>query len=299
MKIATDSYEIIYTRYSEAIDWMSGLGVKLDSGRTAHYERVIRHWKIAYQTASPDEVNEVFVDFVSSLFEVQDLINIYCAFKDVPREQLSGIVKKLKKAVNGPIIASEETSKSTTARNYLFEAVVAARLHQPDKNMLTILNAISDTGVKFNNRKIWVECKRVTNIDKIEANTRKASSQLERVLKKQIGSGHRGIVALDVSKIFHSGDQILVKKNDAELVATIDALMNRFISTHSDLWESVYARRSRKIIGTIIHFSFMCSSEERNLLVHTSQWAMNPRRSISRTDGQLQRDLVAAIKPVQ
>ncbi len=299
MKIATDSYETIYTRYSEAINWMSGLGVKLDSGRTVHYERVIRYWKIAYKTTSPDEAKEVFVDFVSSLFEVQDLIKIYCAFKDVPIEQLSGIVEKLKKAVNGPVIASEETSKSTTARNYLFEAVVAARLHQPDNNMLTILNAISDTGVKFNNRKIWVECKRVTNTDKIEANTRKASSQLERVLKKQIGSGHRGIVALDVSKIFHSGDQILVKKNDAELLSAIDYLMDQFISIHSGLWESVYTRRSRKIIGTIIRFSFMCSSEERNLLVHTSQWAMNPRRSISHTDEQLQRELVAAIRPVR
>jgi len=299
MKIVTDSYEKIYTRYSDAIDWMRGLGVKLDSGRTAHYERVVRYWKTAYQTAPPNEANEAFVDFVSSLFEVQDLIDIYYAFKDVPAEQLSGIVEKLKKAVNGPIIASEETSKSTTARNYLFEAVVAARLHQPDKNMLTILNPISDTGVKFNNRKIWVECKRVTNTNKIEANTRKASRQLERVLKKQIGAGHRGIVALDVSKTFHSGDQILVEKNDAKLLSTIDHLMNQFISRHSDLWQNVYARRNKKIIGTIIRFSFMCSSEERNLLVHTSQWAMNPRCSISNTDKQLQRDLVAAIRPVQ
>ncbi|MDF1678923.1 MAG: hypothetical protein P1U32_09560 [Legionellaceae bacterium] len=299
MEIATDSYEVIHKRYSETIVWMSSLGIKLSTGRTAHYERVIRHWKTAYKTASPDEAKEVFVDFVSSLFEVQDLISIYLAFKNIPLDQLTGIIEKLKKAVNGPIFASEEKPKSTTARNFLFEGTVAARLHQPEKNMLTILNSISDTGVKFNNKKIWVECKRVTNIDKIEANTRKASTQLERVLKQKIGSGHRGIVALDVSKIFHSGDQILVKKDDAELLSTIDYLMDQFISTHSDLWESVYARRDRKIIGTIIRFSFMCSSEERNLLVQTSQWAINPRHAVSHADEQLQRDLVTAIKSGQ
>lgn len=299
MEIPTDSYEIIHKQYSDTMDWMSSLGIKLDTGRTTHYERVIRHWKIAYKTASPGEAKGVFVDFVSSLFEVHDLINIYLAFKDTSSDQLTGIIEKLKKAVNGPIFSSEETPKSTKARNFLFEAAVAARLHQPERSMLTILDSISDTGVEFNNKKIWIECKRVTNTEKIEANTRRASTQLEKVFRKQIGSSHRGIVALDVSKIFHSGDQILVKKNDVELISTIDNLMDQFISTHSGLWESVYARRNRKIIGTIIRFSFMCSSEERNLLVQTSQWAMNPRRSISHIDEQLQRDLVTAIKSVQ
>jgi hypothetical protein len=71
--------------------------------------------------------------------------------------------------------------------------------------------------------------------------------------------------------------------------------MDRFINESSHVWERVYERRHRKIIGTIIRFSFMASSESRNLLVHASQWAMNPRVGITTSDEQIQRQLVAAL----
>jgi hypothetical protein len=295
MSIPTETYEAVFEQYSAAMRWMAGLGVKLNPGRTSHYEGIVGHWKDAYKTATADEGRQIFPDFVSSMFEVFDFVNIYKAFKGVPADQLTSIVGKLGKGVNGPVNAADETPDSTAARNFLFEAAVAAKVHRPDKGIEAILDARSDTGISLSGKKLWVECKRVTTIDKIESNARKASSQLETVLAREVGSGHRGIVALDVSKILNRGDKIFVTRNDDELLASVNRMIDQFIEKHSHIWERVYQRRQRKIIGTIIRFSFMASSEARSLLVYASQWAINPRLGVATSDEQIQQQLVAIL----
>lgn len=296
MRIPTESYEKIYQNYSDTLAWMKKIGVKFSSGRTNHYEKVVKHWKDEYKIASEDQGKAAFPDFVSSMFEVHDFIEIYKAFRDVPSSELAQLVDKLQKGINGPINASDETPKSTVARNFSFEATVAARSHRPQVGVETILNATSDTGIKIDKKKLWVECKRVTTIGQIEANVKKASSQLEAVIRKQNGSGHRGIVALDVTKIFNPGDKIYVSNNDSQLIASIDGEMDSFIRDYSEIWQNLYRRRDKKIIGTIVRFSFMATSESRNLLVHASQWAMNPRRGISDSDENIQKALASYLK---
>ena len=104
MQIPTSSYREIYQDYVSAIAWMKDLGVtKLDVNRTARYEKLLRIWKDDYATASLDNAREVFPDFVSSMFEIYDIINIHKSFKNEPRSALTYIVKKLEDGVNGPI----------------------------------------------------------------------------------------------------------------------------------------------------------------------------------------------------
>lgn len=298
MTIPATSYEDVYEKYLDALKWMRDIGVTIGPGRTSHYEKIVKYCKDTYRTASDEEVKEILPDFVSSMFEIHDFIDIYESFKDISPENLTAIIEKLQKAVNGPINAPEESSSSTTARNYLFEALMAAKAHRPDKGVEAMLDAESDTGIKINNKKIWVECKRITTLSKVEANSGKASKQLETILKKQIGSGHRGIVALDVSKILNPEGKIFVSNNDSELLDSIDSIMDSFIKEYSNIWQRVYTRRNKKIIGTIIRFAFMSTSEARNLLIHASQWGINPRLEISRSDEDIQRLLAASLKGV-
>lgn len=295
MPIPTATYEAIFEQYSAAMRWMEGLGIKLNPGRTYHYEKVIGHWKDAYRSATVEEGHKIFPDFVSSMFEVFDFVNIHKAFHGLPPNKIASVIEKLQKGVNGPTNAASETPESTTARNFLFEAAVAAKAHKPDRGIEAILDARSDTGIRFGGKKIWVECKRVTTVEKIEGNVRKASSQLEKVLAGALGSGHRGVVALDVSKILNRGDKIFVARNDSELLTSVDQMMVRFISECSPVCERIYERRSKKIIGTMIRFSFMATSESRNLLVHASQWALNPRLGLVASDEKIQTQLAAVL----
>ena len=97
---------------------------------------------------------------------------------------------------------------------------------------------------------------------------------------------------MDVTKIINKGDKILVAQNDFKLIESLESKMDAFINNNAQVWEKVYKRRNRKIIGTIIHISLMASSESRNLLVSASEWGLNPRAGISAADNELQKKLV-------
>lgn len=296
MIISTASYEDIGNKYSDAIIWMKSLGIQIDKNRVVHYKKIIEYWASSYKNASLEDCNRVFPNFLSSIFEVHDFIDIFFAFKDIPSNQLTKIIEKLQKSVNGPLNAIEEKPETTAARNFLFEALLAARSHRPQRGISCIFDAASDTGIKLENKKIWIECKRITSQNKLEKNISDATKQLENILNKQVGSGHRGVVAIDISKVFTKGDQILARQDDESLIHTIDAMMDGFINQNHQIWESVYERRSSKIIGTLIRFSFMASSENRNLLVHASQWGMNPKVTISSSDENILKKLALNLK---
>ena len=104
------------------------------------------------------------------------------------------------------------------------------------------------------------------------------------------------MVALDISKILNNGDKILVKATESELLSSVDAIMDQFIRQYSGQWQKVYERRSKKIIGTLIRFAFMSSVEDRNILVYTSQWGVNPGIEITDADVHLQRALTEKLK---
>jgi hypothetical protein len=238
MPILKDTYDSVHRDYEAAINWMSSLGIAIaQSGRIGYYEKVLRYWKDAYRTASDEEGREVFPDFVSSMFEIFDFVAVRRAFGSLPQEQLTPIVNKLEKAVSGPRNAIDEGGNSAVARNFLFEACVAARVHQPANGVEAILTANSDTGIRMDRKKIWVECKRFTSVSKLEANVRDACNQLGKRL--EVGSGHRGILAIDVSKIFNRGDKLYISKGDDELVASAERMLDEFILQHAMLWQRI------------------------------------------------------------
>lgn len=209
MKIETDTYDSIGENYDNAISWMKNIGVKISSGRTQHYLKVMNFWRDNYRSASDSIAKDIFPDFVSSVSEIDSFIKIYKAFKDEPAENLSSIQTKLQKGVNGPLNAEDEKPKTSEARNFIFEALVAAKFHKPKHNISTILTASTDTAVEFEKKKIWIECKRVTSEKNLENNIRRASNQLGQQLSRKVGKkvnlGNKGLVALDFSKILHSG----------------------------------------------------------------------------------------------
>ena len=299
MNIPTQSNKDIFQKYSAALEWMKEIGVNLNLGRTQHYRKILEFSiKIKNDEIRKESEKNAFPDYVSSMLEIHDFINIYDAFYSTPKNQLAHIVAKLQEGVNGPINANDETEKSTKARNFLFEAIVAAKAHRPIKGIEAILDAESDTGIGIDKKKLWIECKRITSMGKIEANVRTASNQLESIINKHYGSGHRGIVALEITKLINPENEIYVTQNDSHLAASSNALMDRFIEDYSEIWQKLYKRKNKKIIGTIIRFALISSSEARKILVYTSQWAMNPRRGISDSDINIQKLLVSNLNEI-
>lgn len=295
MSIPTQSYETLSEDYQKALAWMKEIGVHISPGRTQYYAKIFDYWKTVYKSASEQEGEDIFPDFVSSAYEINDFIDIYKSLHLESPTELSCIAEKLQKGVNGPINSAQETSKSTTARNFIFEALVAARCHAPSSSINAILNAKSDTGIEVGSKRIWIECKRITSLKKLEANVRDARNQLEKILNAKIGSGHRGMVAIDFTKVLHEGDKLLVKENDASLQESITQIMDIFIRQYSNQWEKVYKSKTKKIVGTMLRFSTMATSQNRNLLVRVSEWGINPRIGIRSNDEEALRYLAAEL----
>ena len=294
--IPTQSFASILEKYRKALCWLDTLGINYRSGRVQKYLRTFESWNRSYMAATSEESKEAFPSFIYSVQEIWAFIAIYDAFHNVPVQQLQGIIQKLKDGVKGPVNLADETPDSTRARNFIFEALMAAKSHRPAKKCTAILNAKTDTGIRYKNNKIWVECKRITTTKKIEKNIRVASKQLEEAISNQQGAGHRGIVSIDISKILNAGDRIFVATDSEKLLKEVDLMMNKFMYDYSELWQEIFKSKNRKIIGIIVKFSFMASSESEGLLSHCTQWAMNPRRNISQHDDTVLRELAAILK---
>lgn len=282
MQIPTETVEEKVKKYYLALQWMKDIGIDLGSGRTQYYKKTIHYWKDKYKTPDNDDKRKKHLDFINAIHEINDFIEIHHAFKDTSKSELNEVINKLQKAVRGPIELSDETENSNTARNFLFEAALAAKVHKPDDNVSTILDAKSDTGVMVNNKKVWIECKRVTTIKRIEPNVKKAIKQLKCIFKSKIGSGHRGIVAIDVTKIINPNSEIYVATDDIMLTSSIEKMMDDFIEKHYRIWQELI--KHKKIIATLVRFSFISASESRNLLVNASQWRLIHRRDITENE---------------
>ncbi|MGV8893598.1 MAG: hypothetical protein ACOH2K_11790 [Burkholderiaceae bacterium] len=284
MTISRQSNESLLTSYEEAMLWLVSVGVRVDTGRVQRYGAVLKAWVCCQSRDDFNAVRALFPKTASTINEVPAFIDLYQKFKHVPADQLSGIVKKLSRGVNGPEDSTDETPESSAARNHLFEAVIASKIHRPDQLMLAMLDAEADTGFSFDRRKVWVECKRVSSNAKLEKNTRKACNQLGAILRRKSGINNRGLIAIDISKLVNPSDDLYVTRNEAELEESTAVLMDKFIQDHSTVWQKVFPEKNQSILGALFRLSMIATSEQDNLLVHTTQWAVNPRNGLGTGD---------------
>lgn len=276
MPIPREPYEELHSRFAEALGWMREIGVQIPSGRTQEYLDTLAEWTRRYKEATDQEAKEAFVPFVSAINEVQDFLRIFDAFRSEDPDALSAISERLQEAVNGPSYLFDENPRTSRPRNFLFEATVTAKVHQPERGIEAMLNPPTDAGFNFENYRFLIECKRVSRLETIGQNIRRGTDQLERAFRGRLGSGFRGLVAIDISKVFTSGNEIFARANEDELRGSLNLLMDRFIDENCRIWETIYQRRSRKILGAIFRYSFVSSSEADGLLITTDQWALNP-----------------------
>lgn len=137
----------------------------------------------------------------SAIFEAVQFTDVFLAFGSTPTSDRLGIIDKLSQAISGPSDGADETGKTSSPRNFLCEAVVAAKMQCPEQDCRAILDTSSDTGCVFHSRRIAVECKRLRSVSQIEKRVRKACDQLNGQLIGGPPFFDYGLVALEVSNV--------------------------------------------------------------------------------------------------
>lgn len=87
-----------------------------------------------------------------------------------------------------------------------------------------------------------------------------------------------------------------MKDNDNELIRELDAITDKIVNQCSNNWQKIYGKKNKNILGSLIHFSTMATSEERNLMVRAGQWTVNPKLNIRPSDEALLQQFAAAMK---
>jgi hypothetical protein len=52
--------------------------------------------------------------------------------------------------------------------------------------------------------------------------------------------------------MLHSGDQLLVKANDVELLNSVEKITETFIAQYSNLWNRMFETKNKRIVGILV-----------------------------------------------
>ncbi|NML34707.1 hypothetical protein [Paraburkholderia antibiotica] len=229
--VAGSSHEVAQ-KLDDACEWLRSLGIFLPGNRFASYANTIGKYLESNKT--PDE-EKALHELVHALREAGDLIRIKAALRDTDSEDF---LAQLKKAAGGQ--AYQWNVANDPSRDFVFELSVAARfLHAGCHVDLT---GIADLVAHFENRKIYVECKRVKSKEKLLTRTREACKQLDRRLQADGSSRSKGLAAIKVTDALNPAGELQIGPRVDDFQAICNESLSRFIKDNNAFLTSQFAK---------------------------------------------------------
>jgi hypothetical protein len=136
------------------------------------------------------------------------------------------IKRKLRDVLKGPPLATAETANTNQARNVLFELNVASKLWRG--GFAPELGEQPDVGCWVDGRAVYVECKRPFSENGARQAYTDALAQIDIGLKSA-PAGARGVVALSVTRLLNTGEQIFVHGANADLEDRLGELLEQTV----------------------------------------------------------------------
>jgi len=119
----------------------------------------------------------------------------------------------MQKALDGPADPLDESGTSNVGRNTMFEIALAGRFARA--GLQPTLGQEPDIHLEFNDRKIFIQCKRAFSANAVPRLLKEAARQLKRDLGESCSPRDCGIIAISVSRLFNSGDKLLAVHDEA------------------------------------------------------------------------------------
>jgi hypothetical protein len=206
---------------------------------------------------------------VTALFEINELIEIH--------RRLAGtydvhLIRHVQTVSRGPINYVDENpaTSSNAARNIAFELAVMAKL--ASVGIPLDFSIPIDVACDFGGRSLLFECKRPQSTEKVETNVRKAFAQLEEKYRTSQRYRHRGIIALDVTKLINPEFMLYSQADEVGLSEGLGHLVDDIVRTHERLWQR---GRDPKTIGVMIRACVMGVNQARDhMLTYCQQWGL-------------------------
>lgn len=181
----------------KALAWLEkDLGLRVVNTRIQNYFKLL-------DKAEPTKDFEKYKQYLLTKKEVDEFVFIYRAFKGEAKEN---IYKQVEFAISGTDYRHNiKREKSEPARDYLHELSIAARLKLSGVEVET--NNICDVVAKFNNKKIYIECKRVKSKNKVLPRIKEANKQIAKRIGLRKNNAY-GYITVDVTDLLCIGKNI-------------------------------------------------------------------------------------------
>ena len=268
MTIQTVDFTALEQQLDAAIAVIEAHGLKPSRGRIGRYRTAIQQLAKARRNNTWEELNVGFPEAVTTLYEIMDLLEI-CAAPGLADDPKFGDL--CKKVLKGPeeYTGEKAAASSNEARNYAFQLLIAAKMHRA--GIENILEKDADICVRNGVRRCLIEAKRIQSENKLERRCKEARDQLTATLRKFRYKWSTGIVAIDITKLVNENFDLLVKKNEPELMQILAGLMPGFSQQYSGIWANWDHPR---IGGILAHTSIMAVVEDKGLLVHCREFGL-------------------------
>ncbi|KAG8155160.1 hypothetical protein [Burkholderia catarinensis] len=204
----------------DACDWLESLGLILPGNRFAAYKRTINRY---LETEASEYGDKELHELVHALREAGDLIRIWRALENLDS---TDFLTRLKKVTGGQ--AFKWNVPTDSSRDFVFELTVAARFLRGGYPV--DLTGIADLVAHCENRRIYVECKRVKSASKILTRTREASKQLQQRLQADGSSLSRGLAAIRVTDALNPDGKLVIDRVVEEFQAICNASLTDYIN---------------------------------------------------------------------
>lgn len=217
----------------EALTWLEQkLEIRTINTRINNYLKVLE---------SPQSQEE----YLLTKKEVDEFLIIYRAFKN---ESKDNILTQVKFIVSGGDYRQDSNPiKSDPARDYLHELSIAARLRLAGIQVET--NSICDVVANYDNKKIYIECKRVRSDSKLLSRIKEANKQIvQRIGIKK--SDAYGYITVDVTDLLQIGKNI----EEYNSVEHLKDYSKKRLSTFSKKYgEKIRASVSKKVCAVVFY----------------------------------------------
>jgi len=170
----------------------------------------------------------------------------------------------LEAALDGPADLLSESEKSNRGRNTMFEIAIAGRLARA--GLSPRLGDEPDVHVEFDDRKIFIQCKRVFSEGGISKRLIEAGKQLKRDLTRSCDPRDCGIIAISISRVFNKGEKLLIVGDEDALRRKLNAEINAIMAATVEDYRNV---REPKVAGVLYHFSTPAFLEGMGIWVRT------------------------------
>ena len=288
---ATNTFREVSEKLQSALSWLQTLGIVPNPTRHGEYQRLMTRLVVSQEAKDAGALRAEFPRFNNMLFEVHELIEIHSSLAGKFDDEIG---RQVKLFASGPTtyLLEDASNSSNRARDFGFELATMAVLSRA--GLPLDLSIPTDVAARFKHRILMFECKRPQSIESVPRLIKKAVDQLAKKYKSVNRRTHKGIIAIDITKVVNPHFNIFVARENEAIDQTMSETLETFASDTKKYWAGI---RHSRTIGVLFRLRQMnaIETEETNRLVYGNQFLLTNTAGTGFVDMALAEDLAATI----